>query len=245
MDSIEIPYERRYKNMDSINFKFFIENDSNPFILFTNQGKIKYLNTSAELLMGSCQPKEIFNIALTHAPKTFGSQKTALHLSFNSFEFYGINVLYDNEEYIGIYLYNKPMAKIDDSSLLEGYTLTDINVLIQANIELFNMRYQGEIKLLTDYDIPKFQIHQNNFSLLLRNIFTQFKESERLEIFIKIKLGERVVVKRERYSIIIIKLKSSKRNESRDREIELLAHKNHINIHFNKQEIILEIPAIV
>ena len=231
--------------MDSINFKFFLENDSNPFILFSNQGKIKYLNTSAELLMGSCQPKEIFNIALTHAPQTFGSQKTALNLSFNSFEFYGINVLYDNEEYIGIHLYNKPMAIIDDSSLLDGYTLTDINVLLQANIELFNISYQGEIKLLTDYDIPKFQIHQNNFSLLLRNIFTQFEESKALKILIKIKLGERVVVKHERYSIIIIQLQSSKREEHNDREIELLSHKNHINIHFKKQEIILEIPAIV
>ena len=230
--------------MDSINFKFFLENDSNPFILFTNQGKIKYLNTSAELLMGSCQPKDIFKIALTHAPKTFGSQKTALNLSFNSFEFYGINVLYDNEEYIGIHLYNKPLAKIDDNSLLEGYTLTDINVLLQANIELFNINYKGEIKLLTDYDIPQFQIHQNNFSLLLRNIFTQFEESTKLEILIKIKLGERVVIKNERYSIIIIQLKSNKRKESIDREIELLAHKNHINIHFKKQEIILEIPAI-
>ncbi len=231
--------------MDSINFKFFIENDSNPFILFTSQGKIKYLNTSAELLMGSCQPKDIFKIALTHAPQTFGSQKTAMNLSFNSFEFYGINVLYDNEEYIGIHLYNKPLAKIDDNSLLEGYSSTDINVLLQANIELFNMQYQGEIKLLTDYDIPQFQIHQNDFSLLLRNIFTQFEESENLEILVKIKLGERVVVKNQRYSIIVIQLKSNKRDESTDREIELLAHKNHINIHFKKQEIILEIPAII
>ena len=231
--------------MDSINFKFFIENDSNPFILFTNQGKIKYLNTSAELLMGSCQPKEIFDIALTHAPKTFGSQKTALHLSFKSFEFYGINVLYHNEEYIGIYLYNKPMAKINDHSLLEGYTPTDINMLLQANIELFNMKYKGEIKLLTDYDIPKFQIHQNDFSLLLRNIFKQFEDSKKLEILIKIKLGERVVLKDKRYSIIIIILKGDKRENNKDREIELLAHKNNINIHFKKEDIILEIPAIV
>ncbi len=230
--------------MDLINFKFFLENDSNPFILFSNQGKIKYLNTSAELLMGACQPKDIFKIALTHAPKTFGSQKTALNLSFNSFEFYGINVLYDNEEYIGIQLYNKPMAKIDESNLLEGYTSTNINILIQANIELFNITYQGKLKLLTDYDIPEFQIHQNNFSLLLRNIFMQFEESRTLEVLIKIKLGERVVVKNERYSIIVIHLKANEREDSTDRDVELLAHKNHINIHFKKYEIILEIPAI-
>ena len=231
--------------MDSINFKFFIENDSNPFLLFTNQGKIKYLNTSAELLMGSCQPTEIFNIAIAHAPQTFGSQKRAINLSFNSFEFYAINVLYENEEQIGIYLYNKPMAKIDDSSLLDGYTKTDINMLLQANIELFNINYNGKIKLLTDYDIPKFQIHQNNFSLLLRNSFKQFEKSKEIKVNVKIKLGERIVIKNQRYSIIVLKLKSSNREQSHDSEIEFLAHKNHINIHFTRDSIALEIPAII
>jgi len=231
--------------MDSINFKFFIENDSNPFMLFTSSGKIKYLNTSAELLMGACQPKEVFEIALAHAPQTFGSQKTALSLSFNSFEFYGINVLYDTEEFIGIHLYNKPMAKIDDETLLEGYTSTDINMLLQANIELFNINYSGDIKLLTDYDIPEFQIHQNDFSLLLRNLFAQFEKTKKLEIMVKIKIGERVVVKNKRYSIIILQLKSHRRNDEADREIELLAYKNHINMHFKKGEAVLEIPAII
>ena len=195
--------------------------------------------------MGSCQPKEIFDIALAHAPKTFGSQKTAVHLSFNSFEFYGINVLYDNDEYIGIYLYNKPMANIGDNTLLEGYTSTDINMLLQANIELFNINYTGNIKLLTDYDIPEFQIHQNDFSLLLRNLFSQFEKTKRLDITVKIKIGERVVVKNERYSIIILQLKSNTREDETDRELELLAHKNHINLHFQKEYATLEIPAII
>jgi len=231
--------------MESIDFKFFIENDSNPFILFSNSGKIKYLNNSAELLMGACQPKELFEIALTYAPKCFGYHKTLIELSFGSFEFYGINILYENEEFLGMHLYNKPMAKIDDSSLLNGYTLTDINVLLQANIELFNINYQGRIKLLTDYDIPKLQIHQNDFSLLLRNLFDQFKDIEKLEIILKIKLGERIVVKEKRYSIIILQLKSNNRNSEKDKELELLALKNHINIHFKKNHTLLEIPAIV
>ena len=231
--------------MDSINFKFFIENDSNPFILFSNRGKIKYLNTSAELLMGSCQPKELFKIALAHAPKSYGYQKTLIDLSFGSFEFYGINVLYENEEFLAMHLYNKPMAKVNENTLLEGYMLTDINVLLQANIELFNMNYKGKIKLLTDYDIPKFQIHQNNFSLLLRNLFAQFENSTNLEINVKIKLGERIVVKNKRYSIIILQLFCKDRDSSQDRELELLALKNYINIHFRQNATILEIPAIV
>ena len=230
--------------MNSIDFKFFIENDSNPFILFSNNGKINYLNSSAELLMGSCQPRELFEIALAHAPKSFGYHKTLINLSFGSFEFYGINVLYENEEVLGMHLYNKPMAKIDDSSLLDGYMLTDINVLLQANIELFNINYTGEIKLLTDYDIPPFQLHQNNFSLLLRNLLSLFKESEMLKININIKLGERIVVKNQRYSIIKLQLSSKNRDCSQDKELELLALKNHINIHFKKDTAFLEIPAI-
>jgi len=230
--------------MDSIDFKFFIENDSNPFILFSNRGKINYLNASAELLMGSCQPKELFKIALTHAPKSFGYQKTLIHLSFGSFEFYGINILYENEDVLGMHLYNKPMAKINDNSLLEGYMLTDINILLQANIELFNTNYVGNIKLLTDYDIPPFQLHQNNFSLLLRNLFAQFENSKNLEIIIKIKLGERIVVKEKRYSIIVLQLLCKNRDSSQDKELELLALKNHINIHFKPNATLLEIPAI-
>ncbi|MBU1668659.1 hypothetical protein KKC13_09560 [bacterium] len=230
--------------MDSIDFKFFIQNDSNPFVLFSNLGKINYLNTSAELLMGSCQSKELFEIALAYAPKSFGYHKTLLDLSFGSFEFYGINVLYENDDFLGIHLYNKPMAKVDDNVLLEGYTLTDINVLLQANIELFTIGYQGTLELLTDYEIPKLQVHQNNFSLLLRNIFAQFANVSKLEIALKIKLGERIAVKNKRYSILILEIKSNSRESIKDKELELIAFQNHVNAHFKKDSITLEIPAI-
>jgi len=231
-------------SINSINFKFFIENDSNPFLLFSNTGKLKYLNNSAEILMGSCNHKELFKIALSYAPKNFGYNKTVIDLSFGSFEFYGINVLYENEELLGMHLYNKPMAKIDDETLLEGYLLTDLNLLLQANIELFDIKYTGQIKLLTDYDIPELQIHQNDFSLLLRHIFAQFEKSKKLDITMKIKLGERIIVKDKRYSIITLQVVASKRKSQEDKELELLALKNHINIHFKENSTTLEIPAI-
>lgn len=230
--------------MTSINFKFFIENDANPFILFTSTGKIHYINNSAEVLMGSCQPKEIFEIALRYAPQNFGSKKSILDLSFNSFRFYGINVLYEDEDYIGIYLYNKVVEKVDKEIVLDGYTLTDINMLLQANIELFNINYQGELNLLTDYDIPEFQVHQNNFSLLLSNLFTEFTKSANLNVAIKIKLGERVVIKDKHYIIIILKLEGESRSQDKDEELKKLAEKNCIDITLSNASITLEIPAI-
>lgn len=230
--------------MTSVDFKFFIENDSNPFILFTSRGKIAYLNSSAEILMGACTPKELFEITLAHAPQTFGFKKSILTLSFNSFEFYGINVLYENEEFIGIHLYNKTIKETNQSVVLDGFTLTDINMLLQANIELFNLHYKGELTLLTDYHIPKFQIHQNNFSLFLRHLFSSFKESKKLEINLKIKLGEQVVIKEKRYVIITLSLKSDTRENKNDNELKSLAEKNFINLQLRNSLVVLEIPAI-
>lgn len=231
--------------MTSIDFKFFIENDSNPFILFSNSGKIAYLNISAEVLLGTCSSKEIFDIALAHAPQTFGAKKSVLKLTFNSFEFYGINVLYENEEFIGIYLYNKPLKKPNEQIVLDGFTSTDINLLLQANIELFNIDYKGKIALLTDYDIPEFQMHQNNFSLLLRHIFSAFKESKKLEINLKIKLGERVVIKNKNYSIILLELKGNLQKEQSQELLRKLADKNAIMLQTREKAIVLEIPAII
>lgn len=231
--------------MTSINFKFFIENDSNPFILFTSSGAIEYLNTSAEILMGSCQAKEIFDLAVAYAPQTFGFKKSILPLNFNSFQFYGINVLYESEDFIGIHLYNKAIEPRNEKMILDGFSLTDINMLLQANIELFNINYGGKLSLLTDYDIPKFQIHQNNFSLLLRKILSLFNESKQLKIDVKIKLGEWVRFKEKKYAIIVLALKSNIKVNEVDEELKDLAGKNFISMHLKEGDIRLEIPAII
>ena len=231
-------------NLVSTDFRFFIEYDANPFVLFNSQGKIVYLNSSAEMLMGSCSRKELFDITLSYAPKNFGYKKTLLDLSFGYFEFYAINVSYNNEEEIGIHLYNKPMVKINSVVNLEGYSETDINLLFEANIELFKMQYSGELQLITDYELPKLHIHQNNFSFLIRKIFEQMKSSPSIKIKIKIKIGELIIVNGKKYPIILFTFKSDNRDRSRDKEILDIATDNYINAHFNNDSITLEIPAI-
>ena len=231
-------------NSVSTDFRFFIEYDANPFVLFNSKGKIIYLNSSAEMLMGSCTREKLFEVALSYAPKSFGYKKTLLDLSFGYFEFYAINVLYENEEEIAIHLYNKPMAKLNSSVNLEGYSKTDINLLFEANIELFKMQYSGELKLITDYDLPKLHIHQNNFSFLIRKIFEQMKNSKEIIINIKIKIGEMIVVNGKKYPIILFILQSEHRDKKSDKEIQNIAMENYINIHFKETSIALEIPAI-
>jgi hypothetical protein len=51
-------------------------------------------------------------------------------------------------------------------------------------------------------------------------------------------------VKEKRYSIISLQIQGTKRESHQDKEIELIALKNHINIHFKPSSTTLEIPAI-
>ncbi|MCH9741460.1 MAG: hypothetical protein K0U38_11575, partial [Epsilonproteobacteria bacterium] len=139
---------------------------------------------------------------------------------------------------------SKPTSKINNVVNLEGYSQTDLNLLLEANIELFKMQYKGELLLFTDYDLPKFQIHQNNFSFLLRKLFSQFTESKIINITLKIKIGELIVVNDKKYPIILFKVESDQRDKSYDEEIKEITINNFINTHTEKTSITFEIPAI-
>jgi len=232
-------------NIISTDFKFFIEHDSNPFILFSNDGKVIYLNESAELIfLEPSVDKKLFNIALVHAPKSYGYKKTLLDLSLGSFQFYAINILYENDDEIAMHLYKKPVTKISNIVSLEGYSYTDLNLLLEANIELFKMQYKAKLLLFTDYDLPKFQLHQNNFSFLLRTLFAQFSNSKTVNITLKIKIGELIVVNDKKYPIVLLKIESDQRDTANDIEITKITSNHFINAQFNDQAVQLEIPAI-
>ena len=232
-------------NIISTDFKFFIEHDSNPFILFSNDGKVIYLNESAELIfLEPSVDKKLFNIALAHAPKSYGYKKTLLDLSLGSFQFYAVNILYENDDEIAIHLYKKPVTKIRNIISLEGYSYTDLNLLLEANIELFKMQYKAKLLLFTDYDLPKFQLHQNNFSFLLRTLFAQFSNSKTINITLKIKIGELIVVNDKKYPIVLLKIESDQRDRTNDIEITKITSNHFINAQLDDQAVQLEIPAI-
>ena len=228
----------------STDFRFFIEHDANPFILFSNRGSVLYLNKSAELLMGLHVDLKIFDLVLSYAPKSFGYRTSYIELSINSFEFYGINVLYENDDELGVHLYLTPREQTVSDMQLIGYSQTDINILLQVNIELFNMAYRGKLTLMTDYELPELKMHQNHFSILLRRIFEQFASTKMLDITMKIKIGAAIVVNQKRYPIIILQLHSADRDTSADMSIKSMAQENHIDVHFEQASIALEIPAI-
>lgn len=232
-------------NSISTDFRFFIEHDSNPFILFDQTGGVKYINKSAELLLQPSTAHELYDIALTYAPKTYGVNKTIIDLSISAHEFYGINVLYKDDDEIGLHLYNKPIANMQRKVELDGYTKTDINLLLQANLELFKINSDAKLTLLADYDIPQFQIHQNNVSMLLRKTLEQFKRCKNMDVSLKFKLGERIIIDKKRYAIVVLELKSAQTIDiSSKMQVKEIARLNYINVHFDDKGISLEFPLI-
>ncbi|MCG3720764.1 hypothetical protein L5F50_16305, partial [Aliarcobacter butzleri] len=86
-------------------FENWVEMDLNPILSFSSNAKILYSNSEAQFLLNRIKPKEIFDLALTYAPKTFGALTSYIDLTMQNYTFYAITVMYENDEEIHVKLY--------------------------------------------------------------------------------------------------------------------------------------------
>jgi len=228
----------------NINFESFIEWDNSPFILFNNLGKIIYLNNAAEILFGYVSKKELYDISLSYAPQNFGYKTTTLSLSYDSFMFYAITVGYENEEQLSLRLYNTPLQKPIQKIETDKLIVTDINILLEANIALFKTKNTNKLCLLADQDLPAFKIDQNNFSKLLRKTLNAFRSSDSIDISLKLLIGQHVIIDDKKEPIVQLSIKANGRYADIDEEIRTLASQSRINCILKEHAIKLEIPLI-
>ncbi len=230
--------------MHDIDFQSFIDNDNSPFILFDNNAKILYLNNSAEILLGYVLKSKIYNIALQYAPQNFGVKTTTLYLNYESFSFYAITVGYESEEQIYIRFYHAPKVKQNIKIDTDKLMLTDINLLLEANITLFKSRYKTSLKLLTDPDIPEFKIDQNRFSKLLRKIFDLFAKTKEISITLKFLVGEHIIIDNKHYHIIRLSIISDDTIDNNPK-ISNIAKECFISYLIQTNSVTLEIPLLI
>jgi hypothetical protein len=231
-------------NTTSINFEPFVEWDNNPFILFSDQGKILYLNNAAEILFGYVSKKELYDIALSYAPQNFGYKTTSLALNYDTFIFHAITVGYENEEEISLRLYNTPRIKPTRKLETDKLIVTDINILLEANIALFRTKNSNPLQLLTDQELPPFKIDQNNFSKLLRKALDAFRASDSIDISLKLLFGQHVIIEDKKISLIQLSISANGRYADTDEEICTLAGDSQIKCLLKEHSIKLEIPLI-
>ncbi len=231
-------------NTISINFEPFVEWDNSPFILFSNEGKILYVNHSAELLFGSVSKKELYDLALAYASAGFGYKTTSISLSYDSFMFHAVTVGYEDEEQISLRLYHTPQVQPTKKLQSESLIPTDINVLLEANIALFKTRNANQLKLLTDQDLPIFRIDQNTFSKLLRKVLSAFRSSDSIDISLRLLIGQHVIINDKKESIAGLNIRANGRYVDMDEEIRSLSGQCHIKVYLKEHSILLEIPLI-
>ena len=219
----------------------WLEHDYNPFILFSSNGKILSLNTEAQFLLGAASTSELFELATTYANVSFGFKTTFLELEFGRYKFFALTVGYENEDEIGVKLYQSPSFKLNNpkpiGEMTNIYTLVDL--CISTNSISSNIKYTKEF----DPTIPEIIINTNKFIKLLNKIYSCFEDNELVNTKIFYRIGEHIKFEDKKYSIFSIEVKADNMNQKKTDELEVLASNTNFYIDIQKK-ITINIPMI-
>jgi hypothetical protein len=221
--------------------QLWIENDFNPFIMFDANAKVISLNSEAQFLLGSIDAKSIYELAMTYASNTFGFKTTFLDLEYGRYKFFGITVGYDNEESIGIRLYQMPSFKFtkpkNHGDLVNVYTILDL--CISSNSI-------GSAKtFVKDFDptLPEIRLQTDPFiKMINRSISACSGDIVLFKIYFRV--GEHVKYEGVKYSLFSLEISSKHLDKKNSGEIQHLADENHLFIEFKTDRITINIPIV-
>jgi len=221
-----------------------LEHDLDPFILFDGDGKIKNFNKEAEFLLNFVSPKELFDLTVSYASKTFGFKREFINITYEKQSFYAILVGYISDDEIILRLYKEvnssKVTKLDDNNLKE----TNIFTLIELSKSTTLLGCNLIIEEIYDVSIPLIKLNVNDFLLCINNIFEQLKNQKNIILKVSIKTGEYEVINNKKYKIIAIDFIAHEKltfyplsNQVNKNDIMNLSHKNNT--------IKVELPLIV
>lgn len=221
----------------------WIEFDFNPFILFNSGGKIVSLNTEAQYLLGAIDASAIYKIATTYASSSFGFKTTFLDLEFGRFKFFGITVGYEDEEQIGIRLYQLPSFQLTkhkpEGQLVNVYTLIDL--CISSNSIGSQTKYTKEL----DPTIPEIRLQTEIFIKLLNKIYLSMAGNDKIVTRLFFRVGEHIKYEGEKHSLFSIEISSESIIRRYVSEITHLAEENNLFTDIKENKITINVPMIV
>ena len=220
----------------------WIEYDYNPFILFNANGKIESLNAEAQFLLGSTTTSELFDLAKTYASINFGFKTTFIELEYGRYKFFGLTVGYQDEEQIGIKLYQAPSYKL--TATKPNGELTNIFTIIDLCIATNSI--SSDIVFKKDFDptIPDVIVDSNNLIKLLNKIYEYFKDNETIVTKVFFRVGEHIKFEDKKYSIFSIAVKAENTDTSKINELEVLAKSSNFYIDINDKQVTINLPMI-
>lgn len=220
----------------------WLEYDYNPFIIFDSNGKIISLNSEAQFLLGAVKTQELFELATSYSNITFGFKTTFLDLEFGRYKFFGLTVGYENEDQIGIKLYQTPSFKINKpkptGELTNVYTLVDLCISTNS--------INSDINFIKDFDptIPEVLINSNEFIKLLNKIYLCFLDNNDVNTKIFFRVGEHIKFEDKKYSLFSIEVSSKNKNDKRIDDLKIFAESTNFFIEI-KNSITINIPMIL
>ena len=219
----------------------WIEYDYNPFVLFNSEGKIISVNAEAQFLLGSISPSALFDLAKAYASINFGFKTTFLELEYGRYKFFGLTVGYENEEQIGIKLYQAPSFKLNtkkpDGELTNIFTITDLCISTNS--------INSQITHTKSYDptIPEVVVNSNKLIKVLNKMYECFEENEIIHTKVFYRIGEHIKFDEKKYSIFSISVTAEKLDKERSSELKVLAENNNFYVEITKA-LTINIPMI-
>lgn len=220
----------------------WIEYDYNPFLLFDKNGKILSLNNEAQYLLGYTNVASLFELAITYANANTGFKTSFVDLEFGRFRFFALMIGYDNEDEIGLRLFQHPAFHYSEP-LLKGdmvnvYTLIDL--CVSSNSIGADIVFTKEL----DPTLPEIRLATENFIKLLNRVYSTHTTSPSIKTRLFLKIGEYIKTENKKYSLFSIEITSDNIKKSKSSEIKILAEEMNIFVDFKDKSTILNIPLI-
>ena len=219
----------------------WLEYDYNPFILFNAQGKIVSVNSEAQFLLGSTTPNTLFELAQTYASVSFGFKTTFIELEYGRYKFFGVTVGYEDENQIGIKLYQAPSFKLNtkkpDGELTNIFTITDLCIAtnsISSNV-VFTKSY--------DPTIPEIIVNSNKLIKVLNKMYACFYDNETIDTKVFYRIGEHIKFEEKKYSIFSISISADTIDSKKCSELKVLAENSNFYVEINSK-LTINIPMI-
>ena len=222
-------------------YEQLLDNDLNPYIMFSSSGKLINFNKEAEYLFNFVNPKELYELAVQNASNNFGFSSKFLNLKYKKQTFYAIMVGYVNDEEIALRLY-KEVEPTKNINIDSNYHMSNIYTLITLSKNTSLLQSDIYIQEEFDVSIPELKIDINEFLLILNHIFNEIKNDKKLTLKVALKTGEYEIINQKRYHIICVKFLSE--NQVNLNNFQANKH-SLINIYQKENIIELEIPLII
>ena len=223
-------------------FEEWVELDLNPILSFSSNAKIIYSNSEAQFLLNRIKKKELFDLALTYAPKTFGALTSYIDLTIKNYTFYAITVTYENEDEIHMKLYKSAMVKKESKLNIKNINTTNIFTLVDLAIS--TSKIKNNINFAKNYDpsIPEFKLDASTFIKTLNTIFETFKDKENVSCSILLKIGEYIKIDNKKYSLISVEIGT---NEKSDFSSLNIKENNSFILTHDETKVTIDLPLIL